>query len=105
MLCVCVCVCRCGDSEKTQVVRETSSNIRTLSKRLTNVATSLAQEGGGAGAEQVTAEDSEILRRDWSSQVTKYYTILANIRSNTIQRTTCCSIHVVLNNKFTYLKL
>lgn len=51
------------------MVRETSNNLRKLSKRLTKVASSLAQEEEGGGGKQATVEDSEILRRDWSSQV------------------------------------
>ncbi len=60
---------RCANSDKAQVVRVTASNLRKLSTRLTNVAHAQAKGGGGAEAEQRNAEDSEILRRDWSSQV------------------------------------
>ncbi len=60
---------RCADSDKAQVVRVTASNLCKLSTQLTKVAHAQAEGVGGAEAEQRNAEDSEILRRDWSSQV------------------------------------
>ena len=60
---------RCTDSHKAQLVKVSASNIKTLSTRLIDTARALAEGQEGSEEDQVNQENSELLRRDWSSQV------------------------------------
>lgn len=64
------CLCRCEDKEKVKVVQVVARRIDKLSTRLVecadHVAEAMTREDGQP--DQTVQEDTEILRRDWSSQ-------------------------------------
>lgn len=69
----------CSDEEKVEVVCVAADNIRKLSTQLIDCANIVARETKEHKGEcsPVTQENSELLRRNWSSQVglkcTKYH--------------------------------
>lgn len=64
-------IVRCTDTEKVKVVRVAAGNIVKLSTRLIDCASAVAVDADTSDAEpsQKNAEDVELLRRDWASQV------------------------------------
>ena len=61
----------CTDEEKVQVVRVAADNIKKLCTQLIDCANHIVQEtaqGTGEG-NPLSQENSELLRRNWSSQV------------------------------------
>lgn len=63
--------CRCANDEKVKVVHVVARNIDKLSTQLVECADAMAEamEEEDGEADQVVQEDTELLRRDWSSQV------------------------------------
>ena len=69
----------CEDRDRAEKVRRASERISTTSAELISCANRVAQEGGGAEEEEAdpqlldhlheTLESTELLRRDWASQV------------------------------------
>ena len=70
-LCTWFATCSCEDEEKVRVVQVVGRRIEKLSVQLVEcagtVAQAMAKEDGQP--DQTVQEDTEILRRDWSSQV------------------------------------
>ena len=64
-------IIRCTDTEKVAVVRVAAGNIVKLSARLIDSASVVAKDFETSDPEpsQKNAEDVELLRRDWASQV------------------------------------
>ena len=73
---------RCTNEEQVKVVRVVARKIEKLSTQLVECAETVADGGGGGGGgggepEQEVQEDTEILRRDWSSQARLHHTSLS----------------------------
>ena len=69
---------RCEDRKKAKEVKTASERISAVSAELISCANRVAEEGGGGGEEasprlledlHETLESTELLRRDWASQV------------------------------------
>ncbi len=76
----CVYTCRCKNEEKVKVVRVVAKEIAKLSARLVDCASQMAvtfqEDEDGEQPPLEVREEAELLRREWSSQVSSKRCIL-----------------------------
>lgn len=69
-----VLICSCEDKKKAEEVKGASERISAMSKELIGCANRVAKEGDETSEQELedlqdTLESTELLRRDWASQV------------------------------------
>lgn len=67
-------ICSCEDKKKAEEVKGASERISAMSKELIGCANRVAKEGDETSEQELedlqdTLESTELLRRDWASQV------------------------------------